>query len=165
MAALSVPNRLYQKTVNKYIQLLPAHAEAPIASLGDARHNVGIFIRSIIRNRPKTDGSYVLCNVENLNLESYLAKWGEGTGLATTQDSTKVIQIPLDIYKSIWPGFGDLMGEMIAFFAELGEKAWTTPLGTAPIPVQQLMTEKDKEETMSTVEAFKAATADFTKVL
>lgn len=100
-----------------------------------------------------------------MTLTSYLAKWGEATGLATAPGSTEVIQISLDKYRSIWPGFGDLMGEMMAFFAELRENSWTTPLGTTPIPVQQLMTEEDKKQIMNTLDAFKAATAEFTKVI
>ncbi|KAH8705589.1 NmrA-like family-domain-containing protein [Talaromyces proteolyticus] len=156
---------IHIKTANKYIQILPADAKTPISSLSDARHNIGIFIRSIIKNPPKTGGTYVLCNVEDLTLESYLAKWGEGTGLATSQGSTEVVEISLDKYRAIWPGYGDLMGEMIAFWADSREKSWTTPLGTAPIPVQGLMTEEDKKKIMSTVDAFKMTTAEFIKVV
>jgi hypothetical protein len=124
---------------------------------------VGIVVRSIIKNPPKVGGTYVRLNYEDLELDSYLAKWGEGSGLATGPGATEVVQIPAENYRSLWPGFGDAMGEMVQLWEPLQEKRWYTPFFTAPVDVQELMTEEDKKELVSTLEAFKRT--DYSQVL
>ncbi|KAJ5610868.1 NmrA-like family-domain-containing protein [Penicillium lagena] len=158
-----LPN--YIKSASKHIQMLPADPEMPIFSMGDAKVNVGIFIRSILRNPPKTGGTYVLCAVDKFTLQSYLAKWGEATGFAKEEGSTAVIPISLDDYRLLWPGYGDLMGEMVAFWALLRENSWVTPLGTDPMGVQELMSEEEQNELQSTAETFRIAAAEFQKLL
>lgn len=101
--------------------------------------------------------------MDEFTLQSYLAKWGEATGLAKEKGSTEVIQIPLDSFRSLWPGYGDLMGELIAFWAALREESWITPLGTKPMRARELMTEEDQRELQSTADAFKVAAAKFQK--
>jgi hypothetical protein len=145
--------------------MLPADPEMPILSMGDAKVNIGVFVRSILRNPPKTGGTYVLCAVEEFTLQSYLAKWGEATGLAKEERSTAVIPISSDNYRSLWPGYGDLMGEMVSFLALLREKSWVTPLGTNPMRAQELMTEGEQNELQSTAEAFRIAAAKFQKLV
>ncbi|KAL2814132.1 hypothetical protein BJX63DRAFT_420923 [Aspergillus granulosus] len=156
---------IHIKTANKYIQILPAAPDTPILSLSDARQNVGIFVRAIIKNHPRTTGgTYVLGNVENMTLQEYLETWGKGTGIAV-EGSTEVVQVSLDKYRTIWPGYGDLMGEMIAFWGELRERSWSTPLGTEPVKVQEFLDERDNGEVLVTVDCFKAAAENFKNAL
>jgi hypothetical protein len=88
-------------------------------------------------------------------LSSYLAKWGEGTGLATEPGSTEVVPISIENYKSLWPGYGDVNGEMILAWGYLREKSWQTPLGTIPVDVLDSMSDEDKKELVSTAGSFK----------
>lgn len=135
----------------------------PILSLSDPKVNTGVFVRSILKNPPKIGGTYIVCAVDEFTLGSYLAKWGEATGLAKEKGSTEVIQISLDSFRSLWPGDGDLMGELIGFWAELREDSFNTPLGTKPIRARELMTEEDQRDLQSTADAFKLAAAKFQK--
>ncbi|KAL2845927.1 hypothetical protein BJY01DRAFT_213776 [Aspergillus pseudoustus] len=157
---------IHVKSVNKYIQTLPAAPDTPISSLSDARQNVGIFARAVFNNRARTTGgTYVLGSVEDLTLQSYLAAWGKGTGISPAEGSTEVLEISLDKYRTIWPGYGDLMGEMTAFWGDLREKSWTTPLGTQPVKVQELLSEADAKQVVSTVDGFKGAAEAFKSAL
>ncbi|KAJ5811734.1 NmrA-like family-domain-containing protein [Penicillium riverlandense] len=156
---------IYVKSASKYIQMLPADPEMPIWSMGDAKVNIGVFVRSVLRDTPKTGGTYVLCAVDKFTLQSYLAKWGEATGFAKEERSTAVIQISLDNYRSLWPGNGDLMGEMLGFWDLLRENSWVTPLGTKPMRAQALMTEDEQNELQSTAEGFRIAAAKFQKLV
>lgn len=128
------------------MQLLPAAANTPLSSISDAKLNAGIFVRSILQNPPNTGGTYIFCAVDEFTLHSYLAKWGGTTGLAKELGSTEVVPISLDNYPSLWPGYGDLMGEMVAFWGMLRENSWVSPLGTKPMRAQELMTKEDLNE-------------------
>ncbi|KAL3455539.1 hypothetical protein BJX64DRAFT_272281 [Aspergillus heterothallicus] len=153
---------IHVKTANMYIQALPASPDTPLSSLSDARTNIGIFVRGIINNPARTtNGAYILGNVENFTFQSYLATWGKATGLATTKGSTEVAQISLDKYRAIWPGYGDLMGEMVAFWSEVREKGWWTPLGQAAVQVQEVLSDEDKKQVVGMVEAFESAAEHF----
>ncbi|KAJ0413467.1 hypothetical protein BJY00DRAFT_296830 [Aspergillus carlsbadensis] len=155
---------IHIKTANKYIQILPAAPDTPISSISNARHNVGVFARGVIKNRP-AGGSYVFGSVEDTTLQEYLATWGKATGISAAEGSTEVVQISLDKYKAIWPGYGDLMGEMIAFWGELRERSWETPLGTRPVRVQEFLDEADSKEVLSTFDAFADAKEAFKSAL
>ncbi|KKK20847.1 hypothetical protein ARAM_005303 [Aspergillus rambellii] len=152
---------IHVKTAQKYIQLLPATADTQIASLGDAAVNTGIFIRGIIKNPPREGGSYVLARVESHTLAEHLSIWGAATGLAKEKQSTEVVPVSLDSYRSIWPGYGDLLGEMMAFWSDAGDRAWTTPLGKPPIDGLVLLSEADKRSLLGTFDSFKAEAVKF----
>ncbi|KAL3440529.1 hypothetical protein BJX65DRAFT_27011 [Aspergillus insuetus] len=155
---------IHVKSANKYIQTLPAPPDTPISSLSNARHNVGVFVRGLIKNRP-AGGSYVFGNVEDTTLQEYLATWGKATGISAAEGSTEVVQISLDKYKALWPGYGDLMGEMIAFWGDLRERSWETPLGTRAVKVQEFLGEEGRKEVVSTFDAFAGAKDEFRNAL
>jgi hypothetical protein len=123
-----------------------------------------VFVRGLIKNRP-SGGTYVFGSVEDTTLQEYLATWGKATGISAAEGSTEVVQISLDKYKAIWPGYGDLMGEMIAFWGDLRERSWETPLGTRPVKVQEFLGEVEKKEVVSTFDAFAAAKEAFKSAL
>jgi hypothetical protein len=123
-----------------------------------------VFVRGLIKNRP-AGGSYVFGNVEDTTLQEYLATWGKATGISAAEGSTEVVQISLDKYKALWPGYGDLMGEMIAFWGDLRERSWETPLGTRAVKVQEFLEEEDTKEVVSTFDAFSGAKEEFRNAL
>ena len=55
----------YIPTAGKYIQILPTPPSVPVKTIGDARKNVGVFVRAILSNPDKTlHGKFVLAYVE-----------------------------------------------------------------------------------------------------
>lgn len=98
-------------------------------------------------------GSYVLA--DSFSLAEYLSLWGFSTGLAKDKSSTEVVPIPLDSYRSIWSGYGDRMGEMMACWGYAREKSWYTwytPLGTPPVDGLSVLGEAEKNSLISTLE-------------
>jgi len=154
---LLLPNFLpiHVKSVNKYIQILPIDAKTPLASAGDTRVNTGLFVRAIINNPDRTrNGTYVLANHEDTTFGEYLAAWGKSSGLATNPDSTEVVPISYDSYRSVWPGFGDVMGTMLQFWDQFRDKSWSTSSGANPVDVLQFMTEAERKALVGHTECF-----------
>lgn len=146
------------------MQLLPLDGSTPLQSIGDAGVNTGVFVRSVLNNKP-AGGTYVLCVVEDFTFKSYLELWGEATGLAKEKGSTAVVTISYDDYRSLWPGFGDLMGEMNAFWHFIGDRSWETPLGTKPVDARDIMSTEDRKALQSTATAFQLEAAEFKKAI
>ena len=117
-----------------------------------------------MNNKP-AGGTYVLCVVEDFNFQSYLDLWGEATGLAKGKGSTAVVTISYDDYRSLWPGFGDLMGEMNAFWHFARDRSWETPLGTKPVDARDIMSTEDRKSLQSTATAFQLAADEFKKAI
>lgn len=136
----------------------------PIKSIGDASVNTGVFVHSVLKNKP-VNGTYVLCVVEDLTFQSYLDLWGEATGLAKEKGSAAVVTISYDDYRSLWPGFGDLMGEMNVFWNVMRDRSWETPLGTKPVDARDIMSAEDKNALQSTATAFQLDTAEYKKAI
>lgn len=106
----------------------------------------------------------MLCVVDDFTFQSYLDMWGEATGLAK-KGSTAVVTISDDDYRLLWPGFGDLMGEMNAFWNFIRDRSWETPLGTKPVDGRDIMSAEDKKELQPTATAFQLAAAEYKKAI
>lgn len=146
------------------MQLLPLDSTTPVQSIGDAGVNTGIFVRSVLKNKP-AGGTYVLCVVESFTFQSYLDLWGEATGFAKEKGSATVVTISYDDYRSLWPGFGDLMGEMNAFWSSARDRSWETPLGTMPVDARDIMSAEDKQALQSTATSFQLDVAEYKKAI
>ncbi|KIM93594.1 hypothetical protein OIDMADRAFT_89585, partial [Oidiodendron maius Zn] len=100
------PIYLVTNSAKKWIQFYPAHPETPYPSIGNHRVNSGIFVKAVVENPPPT-GTYVLCNVEDLTLCSFLAAWGRASGISPQPNSTAVVQISLEQYVALWGEMGE----------------------------------------------------------
>ena len=89
----------YIPTAGKYIQIQPNPPSVLVNTIGDARKNVGLFIRTILSNPDKTlHGKFVLAYVEETTAGEMLQTWG------TAQDKqVQYLQLDEKTFNKIWP--------------------------------------------------------------
>ncbi|KAI9865622.1 MAG: hypothetical protein M1813_002080 [Trichoglossum hirsutum] len=109
----------FAKSSGKHVQLQPSPASVPIFSIGDAKTNVGVFVRAIL-NQPKTFQKFVLAYVESLTIGGLLENWSAATGKPSVY-----VQTSLEEFDQVWPMWGQEMGIMMKFWEEAKEKSWS----------------------------------------
>ncbi|KAL6909293.1 hypothetical protein GGI43DRAFT_429870 [Trichoderma evansii] len=103
---------IFVPTADKYIQLNGYPADTPLRPIGDARKNIGVFIRAIIEQPHKTlPGKYVLAHTENITSGEMLQLWAEAKG-----KRAEYIELEPSIFNKIWPGWAEEIGIMMQFF-------------------------------------------------
>jgi len=109
------------KTSGKYILLQPTPPSTPVLSVGDQTTNVGPFAVAIA-NKPELTlpGKFVLAETDATTTGSILKSWGQITG-----KETEYVEISLEQYDRLWPGWGREMGTMLKFWEEYGDRSWT----------------------------------------
>ncbi|KAK9233795.1 hypothetical protein V1525DRAFT_351301 [Lipomyces kononenkoae] len=154
---LGIFNPTFIKSSGKYVLLNPGDPEkTPIWSIGDHCTNIGIFVHSLLIN-PTKNGTYVLCSVDDFpTMTEFLAKWGASSGLAKSPQSTMVLQIPFEQYKTLWPKIGEEIGTMMIFWELLGNNSWAAPPGEKMVHARKLMTEAAQKKLVTTEETFKS---------
>lgn len=110
----------FKKSSGKYVWLQPVPASTPVQLLGDAEANIGRFVGAILRRPDLTlPGKFVLAAVEEMSHGEVLKTWGRATG-----KETQYIEVGLDEFDALWPGWGEEFGLMMQMWAELGENSW-----------------------------------------
>jgi len=112
---------VYSKVLNKYMLLLPTPSTALFAMLSDHTVNIGLFVRAILAQPARSlPGKYVFGNVETVSLAEYAKRWGAAVG-----KTIDFVQVTVEDYCKLFPGYGAEMQSMIHFWAEYGEQAWS----------------------------------------
>lgn len=108
-------------TAGKYIQILDTAPSVPIKTIGDARKNVGAFVKAILSNPDKTlHGKFVLAYVEETTVGAMLQTWGK------VQDKqTQSVQVDEKTFNALWPMWAEEIGVMMQFWEYAGDKSWT----------------------------------------
>ncbi|KAM0482515.1 hypothetical protein ACHAPX_003034 [Trichoderma viride] len=102
---------IYIPTADKYIQLNGYSADTPLRPIGDAKNNIGIFIKAIIEQPHKTlPGKYVLAHTENITSGEMLQQWAKGQG-----KQAEYIELKPSEFNKIWPGWAEEIGIMMQF--------------------------------------------------
>ncbi|UKZ76897.1 hypothetical protein TrVFT333_004612 [Trichoderma virens FT-333] len=103
---ISVPS------AGKYVQLNGYPADTPLRPIGDAKNNVGIFIKAIIDQPNKTlPRKHVLAHTENITCGEMLQLWAEAQG-----KPAEYIELQPEDFNKIWPGWAEEIGIMMQFF-------------------------------------------------
>lgn len=110
-------------------------------SLGDHRINSGIFVHSLVHNKPP-GGTHVRCNVEDLTLESYLAMWSRASGIAPNPGSTQVIQVSSETYIELFGHMGEEQARQWEFTRIIKESGALNKYGALIKEAQEYMTEE-----------------------
>lgn len=135
---------IFVPTAGKYIQLNGYPADTLLRPIGDAKRNIGVFIRAIIEQPHKTlPGKYVLAHTENITSGEMLQLWAEAQG-----KEAEYIQLEPSDFNKIWPGWAEEIGIMMQFFR------WAK---TARLQNEGLITREDlgiSSELVDTREAF-----------
>ncbi len=108
-------------TAGKYIQILPTPPSVPVKTIGDARKNVGVFVKAILSNPDKTlPGKFVLAYVEETTAGAMLQTWGKA------QDKQiQYVQVDEKTFNAIWPKWAEELGIMMQFWEDAGDMSWT----------------------------------------
>jgi hypothetical protein len=108
---------IYLPTADKYIQLNSWAEDVLVKSIGDAGHNVGIFVKSIIAQPDKTlRGKVVLATTDDMTAGEMLQAWARAQG--KTAEFVRIAGSTLD---AIWPGWAKECELMMQFFALANE--------------------------------------------
>jgi NmrA-like family len=111
----------FVKTSGQYVQLSTAAPDTPVSGIGDVTVNVGIFTSAILRQPELTlPGRFVKAAVEESTTGQILKDWSEVTGKPAVY-----VQTSLEAFNSVWPGWGQEMGVMMAAWDELRERSWS----------------------------------------
>ncbi|KAJ5488214.1 hypothetical protein N7453_011668 [Penicillium expansum] len=129
---------IYLAAAKRWIQIYPADPDSAYPSLGDHRVNTGIFVHSLVNNRPP-GGTYVRCSVEDLTLESFLALWGRASGVAPGSGSTKVIQVSPETYIDLYGHMGEEQARQWEFSRILKETGALNRYGIHVQEAQEFM--------------------------
>ncbi|KAH7152641.1 hypothetical protein EDB81DRAFT_867995 [Dactylonectria macrodidyma] len=143
----------YLLTAKKWIQFYPAAGNSVYPCLGDHKVNTGIFVRSLIQNKPP-GGTYVKCAVENHTLDSYLALWGKASGLSPEPGSTEVIEISSEAYISLYGPMGEETVRQWEFTKFIIDNGIMEKLGSVYKDAQEYMSKEAIDSLVSLEETF-----------
>lgn len=103
---------IFVPTADKYVQLNGYPADTLLRPIGDAKTNIGIFIKAIIEQPHKTlPGKHVLAHTENITSGEMLQQWAEAQG-----KEAEYIELEPSVVNKIWPGWAEEIGIMMQFF-------------------------------------------------
>lgn len=93
----------------------------PVKSIGDPHVNIGTFALAVVK-QPELSlpGRFILVASEETTTGKLLQDWSDVTGRAS-----KYVQVSLDQFSEIWPGWGLEMGVMMKMWDELRDKSWS----------------------------------------
>ncbi|KAH8691818.1 NmrA-like family protein-like protein [Talaromyces proteolyticus] len=104
-----------------YMQLNCTGPDIPIATVGHAKNNIGLFVRAILENSDRTlRGNVVLGSTGVISLGELLKTWGKVNG-----KQTHYVQTSRETYDALWPNWGEEMALMFGYFELMGSQAWT----------------------------------------
>lgn len=90
-------------------------------SIGDQISNVGHFALSIIEQPELTlPAKFVLAETDSTTIGEMLKTWGKVTG-----KETEYVEVSLEQYDRILPGWGNEMGIMMQYWAEVKDRSWS----------------------------------------
>jgi hypothetical protein len=108
-------------SAGKYIQIQSTPPTVSIKTIGDARANVGVFVRAIIEQPEKTrGGKTVLAYAEETTMGEMLQTWAKSQGKVA-----QYVQVDEATFHAIWPMWAEEMGVMMQFWDWAGEKSWS----------------------------------------
>ena len=112
---------IHVPTAGKHIQIQVVPPNVPINTIGDARKNVGAFVRAILANPEKTvHGKFVLASTEETTAGAMLQTWGKA------QDKqTQYVQVDERAYNALWPMWAEEIAVMMQFWENAGNKSWS----------------------------------------
>lgn len=111
---------IHVPTAGKYIQLQSTPASTPITSIGDARVNVGLFVKAILTQPEKTlPGKFVMAHVEETTAGDMLQTWAKAQG-----KTAQYVQINQKTFFDIWPMWAEEIDLMMQLWDVEREKSW-----------------------------------------
>lgn len=111
-------------TADKYVQLSVVPADVPVKTIGDAKHNIGLFAKAALDQPEKTrNGRVVLAWVEDTTVGDLLKVWGKTHG----DKKTEIVEVSEETFNTLWPVEGEEVGGMMKLWEVTRENSWTGP--------------------------------------
>jgi hypothetical protein len=111
---------VFSPAVGKHLVLLPVPETTPFSLTGDQNVNIGVFVHGVLAHRTMCSGKYVFVNHETITLAEYYARWGKLVG-----KQIQHVQIGMEDFCKLIPGYGLEMGVMLQFWSAYGERAFS----------------------------------------
>jgi len=112
---------IHVPTAGKYIQISSTPPSVPILSIGDARTNIGIFVRAILAQPQKTrGGKTVLGYSDKTTAGEMLQTWAKAQG-----KQAQFVEVDREAFHAVWPMWAEEIGVMMEFWNVAGDKGWS----------------------------------------
>jgi hypothetical protein len=112
---------LHVPTAGKYIQMQGTPPTVPIKTIGDARTNVGLFVKSILAQPQQTlPGRVVLAYAEETTAGDMLQTWAKAQG-----KTAQYIQVDEATFNAIWPMWAEEIGVQMQYWNEVKDRSWS----------------------------------------
>ncbi|KAM5343837.1 hypothetical protein ACJ41O_012374 [Fusarium nematophilum] len=106
---------------NKYIQLLASPSSAPLTLIGDARVNVGLFVRAILDQPEKTLPSrFVLGATDEMTIGELLSLWASVKG-----KEAEYVMAEKKTYYQLWPMWAEVMDAAHMYWDLVKERSYS----------------------------------------
>ncbi|GAB1315450.1 hypothetical protein MFIFM68171_05660 [Madurella fahalii] len=110
---------IWVPSASRYVQLGSYAGETPITTVGDVEKNIGPFVKGVVEGGEKARGEIVLASVGGYTANEMLQLWAKVKGTEAT-----FARVGGDVYREIWPLWGEEMGVMMEFWDEYKERSW-----------------------------------------
>ncbi|CAM1510753.1 Fc.00g082660.m01.CDS01 [Cosmosporella sp. VM-42] len=106
---------------NKYIQLLATPSSVQLTLIGDARTNVGLFVRAILDQPQRTlPGRFVLGSTDTMTAGELLSLWASIHG-----KEAEYVQVDKRTYYNMWPMWAEAMDAAHMYWHLVKEKSYS----------------------------------------
>jgi hypothetical protein len=94
---------------------------APIKLVGDGTVNVGLFVKSILKQPQKTlPGNFVLAAADEMTAGELMAAWAQLEGKEAVY-----LQVDKDTYYNMWPIWGEAMDLLHIYWELMEDQSFT----------------------------------------
>ncbi|KAL0932020.1 hscarg dehydrogenase [Colletotrichum truncatum] len=105
----------------KYIQLLPTPPSVPLTLVGDARINVGLFVRAILNQPDKSlPGKFVLGATDTMTAGELLSLWA-----SIKSKKAECLTVDKELYYRLWPKWAQVMHANFMYFDLVRERSYS----------------------------------------
>ncbi|KAL4749449.1 hypothetical protein BDW72DRAFT_133119 [Aspergillus terricola var. indicus] len=138
---LYYPNRVCafdESGGRNYVTFLSVDPATKIPLLGDEKVNVGLFAKAILQQPEKTlPGKTVSAVLEQRTLGGVVEAFGKAKGV-----QARCVRIDREVYRALWPVWGNVLDISHAYFEDAGGKAFTAKGGEEVLTKENLGVDK-----------------------
>ncbi|KAL4739034.1 hypothetical protein BDV11DRAFT_205439 [Aspergillus similis] len=114
-----------QTGVRNYVTFLGVDPATKVPLLGDEKVNVGLFVKAILEQPEKTlPGKTVSAVLEQRSFGDVVEAFGKTKGV-----QARCVRIDREVYRALWPVWGNVLDISHAYFEDAGERAFSAKEG------------------------------------
>ncbi|KAL4972221.1 hypothetical protein BDW66DRAFT_163035 [Aspergillus desertorum] len=117
-----------------YVTFLGVDPATKVPLLGHEKANVGLFVRAILEKPEKTlPGKTVSATLEQRSFGDIVEAFGKAKGV-----QARCVRIDREVYRALWPLWGDVLDISHAYFESAGGRAFTAKEGDGVLTKEDL---------------------------